>query len=85
MLVKIFTKEDAPEMREALELGKRLEDEGYSVEYLDGDDSKSEQLIALYDVYSYPTFVVVRDDGTEYECWRGKLPLESDIKQFLNV
>lgn len=83
MVVKIFTREDAPEMREAKELGARLEDQDFEVEYLDADDAAATSRIELYDVYSYPTFVVAEDNGSEVECWRSKIPMESDIKQFL--
>lgn len=84
MVVKIFTREDAPEMRQAKEFGEKLEELDFDVEYLDADDNDSTGQIDLYDVYSYPTFVVATDDGAEIECWRGKIPMENDIKQFLN-
>jgi len=83
MVLKIFTREDAPEMREAIEFGKRLEEDGFSVEYYDADSEDSTQQIELYDVYSYPSFVVAKDDGIEVECWRGKKPLEYDVKMYL--
>jgi hypothetical protein len=84
MLVKIFTKDDYPESREAKDLGARLEAEDYDVEYLDADDQAVTNMIELYDVYSYPTFVVVSEDGQEIQCFRGQTPLESDLKIFLN-
>lgn len=84
MVLKIFTKEDGPEMREAKELGARLEELGYEIEYLDADDPNSVGQIELYDTYSYPAFVVARDNGSPMQTWRGEKPLESDLKQFLN-
>jgi len=84
MVVKVFTKEDASEMREAKELGARLTEQDFEVEYLDADDAAVIPQIELYDIYSYPTFVVAEDNGSEIECWRGKIPMESDIKMFLN-
>jgi hypothetical protein len=83
MLVKVFTKDDGPESRQARELGIKLETEGYDVEYYDADDQKSTADLELFDVYSFPTFVVTENDGMEVECWRGTVPLESDIKMFL--
>lgn len=84
MIVKLFTKENGPEMREAKELGSKLELEGYSVEYLDADDEKTSSQMELYDVYSYPTFIIAREDGSEIEKWRGIIPIAGDIKNFLN-
>lgn len=84
MKTLIFTKEDGPEQREALELGARLESEKYEVTYIDGDAESAIAEIELYDIYSYPTFLVIRDDGTEVECWRGVTPIAGDIKNFLN-
>ncbi len=83
--MKIFTQDDTTEVREALEFGKKLEEEGYAVEYFDADKPESVQPMELYDIYSYPSFVVAKDDGTEIECWRGIVPLASDIKMFLQM
>lgn len=84
MILKIFTKEDNREMREAKELGKKFEERQFSVEYLDADDASVVQQMELYDIYSYPSFVVVSDNGSEVECWRGKVPLFDDVFNFLN-
>ena len=83
MKVLLFTFEDAPEMRDAKDLGASLEQDGYTVDYLDADEAETHTLLELYDVYSYPSFVVVQDDGTFVERWRGVTPLVSDIKMFL--
>jgi hypothetical protein len=84
MLVKIFTQGDGPEMRDALDFGKRLEEEDYDVEYLEATEEKIAPQLELYDIYSYPTFVVTRGDGQEIECFRGQIPLARDIKMYLN-
>lgn len=84
MILKIFTKGDGPEARDAKELGAGLEAESYQVEYLDVDDQANTNQVELYDVYSYPTFIATGDDGTQIEIWRGRVPLESDLKMFLN-
>lgn len=83
MVLKIFTKEDGPESRNAKELGEKLQGEGYRVEFLDADNEESVQLVELYDLYSFPTFLVTKEDGTQIEIWRGQVPLESDVKMFL--
>lgn len=85
MVVKIFTQDDTVEVREALEFGKKLEEEGYTVEYFDADQPDAIAQMELYDIYSYPSFVVAKDDGSEIECWRGTVPLASDIKMFLQM
>lgn len=84
MLVKIFTKDDYSESRDAKELGSKLESEDYRVEYYDADDQHVKDMIELYDVYSYPTFVVTTEDGQEIECFRGQTPIASDLKMYLN-
>ena len=84
MKVLLFTSEDAPEMRNAKNLGASLQEDGFTVEYLDSEDEATHNLQELYDIYSYPSFVVVQDDGTFVERWQGVTPLLSDIKMFLN-
>lgn len=85
MVVKIFTQDDTIEVREALEFGKKLEEEGYEVEYFDADQPEAVAPMEIYDIYSYPSFVVAENDGSEIECWRGTVPLASDIKMFLQL
>lgn len=84
MILKIFTKEDSPETRQAKELGPYFEERKREVEYFEADSQEAVQQIELYDIYSYPSFVVARDDGTEVECWRGTVPLKDDILNFLD-
>jgi len=84
MKLLIFTKDDSAETRSAKELGAVLEKEKHQVEYLDAESAETEQRAELYDIYSYPTFVVASDDGSEIECWRGVVPIESDVKHFLS-
>lgn len=84
MILKVFTKEDTRDMREAKELGKKFEERGFEVNYMDADDASATQQLELYDIYSFPSFIVARDDGGEVECWRGKVPLFDDIFNFLN-
>ena len=83
MKILLVTSEDGPEMREAKDLGSALEQDGYVVEYMDAETAETHAAQELYDIYSYPTFVVVQDDGTIIEKWPGITPLASDIKMFL--
>lgn len=82
MIVKVFTQGDGPETRHALEMAERLAVD-YQVELHDVDDAETTSQLELYDIYSYPTFLVARDNGSQIEIWRGQTPLEGDIKMFL--
>ncbi|PIZ00568.1 hypothetical protein COY62_01875 [bacterium (Candidatus Howlettbacteria) CG_4_10_14_0_8_um_filter_40_9] len=79
MKVLVFTKGDGPEMRDALDLGKELEDEKVEVEYLDTEEPEGVSSVELYDIYSTPSFVITRDDGSIVNVWRGTIPPRSDI------
>lgn len=84
MVLKIFTKDDGPETRAAKEIGPYFEERKHEVEYYDAEDEACTNQLELYDIYSYPSFVVTRDDGSEVECWRGKIPLKGDVLNFLD-
>lgn len=84
MKLLIFTKGESPETRAAKERGAELEAEHYTVEYLDAESDEATQRVDIYDLYSFPSFVVTADDGSQLECWRGVVPLVSDLKHFLN-
>lgn len=85
MVLKVFISDYTRETEQAIEFGKSIEENGHRVEYLDADDASNAQQQELYDIYSYPSFVVARDDGSEVECWRGKIPLKDDVVLFLNI
>lgn len=80
MKVIIFTKGDGPEMREARDRGKELEEENLEVEYCDVETPDGSEKAALYDIYSTPSFLVAKDDGSIISLWRGAVPLKSDIE-----
>lgn len=80
MKVLIFTKGDDPEMRNAQDLGKEIEDQRIEVEYLDTEDPDGSIKAELYDIYSTPSFVVTRDDGSIAQMWRGTIPPRSDLE-----
>lgn len=85
MKLKIFINEENPLAQQAKSLGEKLIKEGYDVEYINPDSAEATAQIEVYDIYSYPSFLVTNDDGSEIECWRGTIPLESDLKMFLNI
>ncbi|MDD3679082.1 MAG: hypothetical protein PHT36_02460 [Patescibacteria group bacterium] len=84
MILKIFTKGDGPETREARALGQKFEERNFKVEYYDSEDEICINQLEIYDLYSFPSFIVARDDGSELECWRGIVPIFDDILGFLD-
>jgi hypothetical protein len=84
MKLVIYTKEDGPEAREAIEMGTRIADEGYTVEFIDLEDETGQD-VEIYDIYVTPAFAVTQDDGRLIEIWRGETPTESEIKNFLRM
>ncbi|MCL4386863.1 MAG: hypothetical protein M1355_00270 [Patescibacteria group bacterium] len=85
MKVLVFTKEDGPEMREAIDKGKELEADDFEVEYYDTDEVEGISKAQLYDIYSTPSFVAVRDDGSLAQIWRGIIPTTDELKSHLNI
>lgn len=81
MKLLVFTKEDAEETINAKELGQKLEEEGIEVEYFDSEGAEALSKIELYDVYSTPTFIAVRDDGSLVNIWRGYIPPAGEVQQ----
>lgn len=80
MKVLIFTNGEGPEMRDAKDLGAKLEEERIELEYLDTEDPDGVIKAQLYDIYSTPSFLVTRDDGSLVSMWRGTIPPVSDIE-----
>ena len=85
MLLKVFTKDDGPETREAKEFGERISDEGYEVEYFDLDDFETDQAKEIYDITTSPAILVVTDDGKLIEIWQGSLPTESETLNLMRL
>lgn len=85
MVLKIFTRGDGPESRDAVELGRRVNDEGYDVEYFDLDDQATQSLTDLYDIHSAPAAMVTTEDGKLIEIWQGEMTTESEIKNLMRI
>ena len=83
MRLKVFTKEFDENKRATLEFAQEIE-KYYDVEYVNLDSKDAGSDAEIYDVYSTPTLLVVRDDGTEIKGWRGQLPILSEVKLALN-
>jgi len=83
MKLKVFTKEFDENKRATIEFAQEIE-KHYDVEYINLDSREAVFDAETYDIYSSPTFLVVRDNGTEVESWRGQLPILSEVKLALN-
>jgi hypothetical protein len=79
----VVVNEDGPETRAAAEIAEHIALEGTTVETFQWESEEAADIARLYDIYSPPAFIAVRDDGALVEMWQGDLPLESDIKHFL--
>jgi thioredoxin-related protein len=85
MKLKVFTKIENPEYEDAINVGKEFEEDGYDVEYLDLDQTNSQQLAQIFDIYATPAFVVTQNDGKEVSSWRGNIPARDEIKNFMRL
>ena len=54
-----------------------------SVELMDVDSRQGDGLGRLYAIMSYPSVVVVTDDGQQVELWHGKLPTVAELTPYL--
>ena len=83
MILKVFTNANNPETAEAINLAKNLEEEGNRVEYYDLDGDEAHQLAEIFDIYISPSFAITQDDGREIHVWRGLIPLNSELTNYL--
>ncbi len=83
MELKIFTKEENENLEKALNFGKELEEEGYSVQYFDLDTADSSQLTQIFDIFASPAFVITQDDGREVFSWKGTIPPKDEVKNLM--
>ena len=80
MKALIFTNDNGPDSRALLEIGSQLEFEKYQVIYYLWEDEEAARVAELYDIYSPPAVVVVRDDGSYIECWQSEIPLLASVR-----
>jgi len=84
MKLIVITNEEGPETRAALELADNVTAEGYDVEKIAWESDEAVSLAALHDIYSTPSFIIVRDDGSQVELWQGSnLPIASEVKHLM--
>jgi len=57
------------------------------IEVLDPETRDGEAFARLYDITSYPTLVVIANDGQLQAMWRGleELPLFDEVEGYLNA
>lgn len=83
MILKVFTRGDYLAEREVIEMGKKLEEDKYCVEYYDLDDADTNQLCEIYDIYSSPAIVITQEDGRIVEKWQTQMPRVGEIKNLM--
>lgn len=83
MKLKVFYQGDAPDMRYAIDKAKELEDEGYTVEYLDWDDAITVSQAETYSIFTTPTYLLIQDDGRLVEVWQKELPAIIEVKNLM--
>jgi hypothetical protein len=80
MKVHFIINGDGFEMREATSMSETLASEGYETELHDWENSETESLVSIYDIYSTPAVLVTTDTGGLVEVWQGTLPRIDEIK-----
>lgn len=83
MIVKIFWQDKCSNCPPAKQIGKKLEERGVAVEYLDiqSIDGMSEAL--FYKILASPS-IVVSDGNGEIASWRGNVPTVEEILGAMN-
>ena len=49
------------------------------------DTPEGDRLSRLYQIMSYPSVVVARDDGSQIKLWHGELPIVADLAIYLDA
>ncbi len=79
----VFWKPGCPKCPAAKELGKELEAEGVSVEYLNISESSGLAEAAMHGIMGTPSLVVVDGEGNELASWKAEVPAKADLKKVL--
>lgn len=82
MEVKIFTQDQCPNCPPAKEIGKKLEEQGITVNYYDIKDVDGLTTATLFGIMSTPSIVVSEGDK-EIKSWKGEVPSIQDVKEQL--
>lgn len=79
MIIKIFWQPACPKCPKAKILGKKLEEKGFAVEYINAIEKPEEA--AKFFVMATPTIAIVENEKAK-KIWAGETPTLEEIEQF---
>ncbi|MDD5163215.1 MAG: thioredoxin family protein [Candidatus ainarchaeum sp.] len=80
MAIKIFYQPNCPKCPKAKILGKKLEELGYKVEYINAAEKPEEA--ARFLLMATPS-IVIEEEGKAKKIWSGFTPPIEEVKQYL--
>ncbi len=79
MIIKIFTQPNCPNCPPVKVLGKKLEDNGFQVNYYNTKEPAGLTEAVMHNLMSTPSVVVVDDKNKEKAVFRSKTPTYEEI------
>lgn len=79
MIIKIFTQPNCPNCPPVKVLGKKLEDNGFQVNYYNTKEPAGLTEAVMHSLMSTPSLIVIDDKGKEIAGFRGKTPTFEEI------
>ena len=81
--ILVFSQKDCPRCPAAKALGERLRERGKTVRQFDVDTADGLAEASFYGVMATPTVIVIDGDEEELASWRGSVPAEDELLEFL--
>ncbi len=81
--ILVFSKNDCPQCPAAKVLGERLQKKGQVVNQFDVDTADGLAEASFYGVMSTPTIIIIDSDEEQLAVWRGSVPAEDELLEFL--
>ncbi len=81
--ILVFSKNDCPQCPAAKVLGERLQKKGQVVNQFDVDTADGLAEASFYGVMSTPTIIIIDGDEEQLAVWRGSVPAEDELLEFL--
>ncbi len=81
--ILVFSKNDCPQCPAAKVLGERLQKKGQVVNQFDVDTADGLAEASFYGVMSTPTIIIIDSDEEQLAVWRGSMPAEDELLEFL--
>ena len=81
--ILVFSKNDCPQCPAAKVLGERLQKKGQVVNQFDVDTADGLAEASFYGVMSTPTIIIIDGDEEQLAVWRGSMPAEDELLEFL--